>query len=763
MSATLKKTTVLHQSGFLKEAEKNYTSLLLNNENDPVINYLLGTLRYQLGDLIAAKSMLKHAIEIQPNIAEAHNNLGLIYADLLKLEQAEAEFYKAIKLDPQLIDTYNNLANLFIKQGKHQDAKKLIYDGLEIDYSDKELWNTLGNLYVEKIKYKQALSCYDKALSISPSFIQALINRGKLNEKLKEDVLAYQDFSMAISIAPNSADAYTALGKLSLTNRKFHKAQEFLHQALKLDNTNTETLISLGLSYYEQGHLTKAEKYYRKCLAIQPKSSITLNNLANILKETNRLSEAKSNLTEAINIDPSEAEHFSNLGCTLLLQGDITNARHAFKTALSLQPDNPLMYSNFLFFSNYDFGMDADELARIHQEFGLILQPSISTSNPAHRNALINNKTLRIGLISADFRQHPTGFFITGVLANSNTCTVNYYCYSNSNQNDALTRQIQNSTHYWRNVYELHDCELDNLIRSDFIDILIDLSGHTKGNRLSCFKLKSAPIQMTWLGSCHTTGVSEVDYILLDNNYIAAGKDDWFTEQIIRFPRIRWCYTPPAYSPEIKESPVIKNGYITFGSLNNIAKLNITVLKLWADILLSLAKSKILISWKSLSDPLERDRLTEYFKNLGIHESRIILTPGGEKHADTLDLYNQIDIALDPSPFSGGLTSFEALWMGVPVITLHGQKPISRQTLSILMALGRPEWIAYNCHDYKAIALQLADDSGLLTELRMNLRKAMGQTVCDTKAFAFELETVLQNTWNRYCDIQTNYTHHITY
>lgn len=297
----------------------------------------------------------------------------------------------------------------------------------------------------------------------------------------------------------------------------------------------------------------------------------------------------------------------------------------------------------------------------------------------------------------------------------------------------------------------MSDADLAAQIRADGIDILVDLSGHTAGNRLTVFGRKPAPVQAAWLGYFNTTGVGAIDYVLMDAATVPEGGERWFTEEVVRLPEGRFCYAPPDYAPPVAPLPARARGHVTFGSFNNMAKVTPAVIELWAAVLQAVPGARLILKWKSLADAAECDRLRQAFAAHAIAPERLELR-GPTPHREMLTEYGDVDIALDPFPFCGGLTSCEALWMGVPIVTLPGSRPVSRQTLGFLNQLDASELAAPSAARYVAIAAELAGDLDRLATLRADLRARMaGSSLCDGARFTRGLEAAYRTMWRRWC------------
>lgn len=476
----------------------------------------------------------------------------------------------------------------------------------------------------------------------------------------------------------------------------------------------------------------------------------TLQQAAQLIDEGNnhfsdlRLVQAVDCYRQVISIAPTIPEAHNNLGSSLREQGLISEAISCFEYAIKLRQNYASAHSNLLFTQHYAAGQTPAELLASHEVWALAQLTGISTQSfplqsptPAH--------PLIIGLLSPDLYYHPVGVFLLPWLIHHNRQHYKLIAYLDNPNEDGMTRQITAQVTSWRHVDGMDDAALIQQIGSDRIDILIDLAGHTAGNRLKVFAHRAAPVQVSWLGYSSTTAVPAMDYILMDDYLAPTGYEDFCTEKLIRLEGLRFCYTPPPYASAVLPSPVLSKGYVTFGSFNNLAKLTPDVLQTWAEILRCVPDSRLVLKWKSLADPETQERLRTVFTQHGLALDRLDCR-GWSNHPAMLTEYGDIDIALDPFPFSGGLTSCDALYMGVPIITLAGELPIGRQTASLLNALGLDELIANNRVDYIKKAVALALDLSRIDTLRRNLRnQVLASRLCDGAAYARSIEKALSD------------------
>ncbi|MBY0431662.1 MAG: hypothetical protein K2Q10_10725, partial [Rhodospirillales bacterium] len=442
-----------------------------------------------------------------------------------------------------------------------------------------------------------------------------------------------------------------------------------------------------------------------------------------------------------------------DLGAVLAYQGRADEAVACFRRVLAFDPGNALAHANLLMCLNYLPGLSGRAVREAHEDWARGQAEPLRAGWQPHGNNRDPGRRLRLGYVSADFGRHPVGFFLARVLPAHDREAVEVFCYScrAAEEEDDLSRRLAGDAGHWRRVGDLDDDALAERVREDGIDILVDLAGHSAGHRLGLFARKPAPVQVSWLGYFATTGMSAFDATIMDADTVPPGAEAEFVEPVVRLPRLRFCYDPPEPAPAVAPPPCLERGHITFGSFNNLAKLSPAVIALWARVLHAVPASRLVLKWMSLADPLLCRILVESFSVHGIAPERIE-PRGPSPHARMLAEYGDVDIALDPFPFGGGLTSCEALWMGVPVVTLPGERPASRQTLGFLRCLGLGELAADSAGDYVVKAAALAADPARLAVLRQDLRGRMAaSSLCDGPGFARDLEAALRGLWTEWC------------
>lgn len=462
----------------------------------------------------------------------------------------------------------------------------------------------------------------------------------------------------------------------------------------------------------------------------------------NRLLSQNQLVAAEQRYRQVISAAPRVPEAHNNLGTVLKEQGQIDAARRCFERALQLRPHYASAHSNLLFTLHYAPGQTLSGLRAAHESWAKTQLAGVRASElvPASAGA---GAPLTVGLVSPDLYYHPVGCFLLPWLQHHDRTRFRLVAYADSPRVDGMTRRLQAQVALWRHVHGQPDEAVHDTIRGDGVDILVDLAGHTAGNRLRLFARRAAPWQVSWLGYSATTAVPAMDFVLMDASSAPPGYEAFFTERLVRVSGLRFCYSPPEYAPPVAPAPVTRSGNVTFGSFNNLAKLTPEVLATWAAILQGVPGSRLVLKWKALGDAATADRIRSEFARHGVSADRIECRAWSQ-HPQMLAEYGDVDIALDPFPFSGGLTSCDALYMGVPVLTMPGELPIARQTAGFLDALGLPEWIIGGRDAYIASAIAFASDHAALETLRRTMRSRMlAARLCDGPSHARSIEHAL--------------------
>jgi predicted O-linked N-acetylglucosamine transferase (SPINDLY family) len=571
----------------------------------------------------------------------------------------------------------------------------------------------------------------------------ALQGGGRQNEAIAHYLAALQLQPTLVSAANNLANAFMAMGRQD-------DAATYFRLALAADPNHANALVCLGGLLLEAGEDNQALQLLERAVARHPQNFNARVLLVQACDRADQRDEADMHLAKAAELKPDDANVRNNIGTRILSAGRTADAVREMERAVALDPTAAMLQSNLILGRLYLPALSAlDHLAEARKWNERHGKPRIGRL-PAPTTNRDPERPLRIGYVSADFYRHPVGFFMNGPLAHHDRTNFKIHCYSGGRP-DAYTEQLRHKGDTWRDVRRVSDDDLARTIRQDGIDILVDLAGHTAANRLPVFAMRAAPVQIVGGGHTGTTGLDAIDYLISDSFETPEGYERFYSETLLRMPHDYVCYTPPAYAPEINELPAVANGAVTFCCYNNIAKLNNEVVAVWAEILKQLPGSRLKIEARPLRQATTADRLRSLFMAEGIAGERILLG-GGAPHEKFLDFYLQVDAALDPFPYSGGLTTLESLWMGVPVVTMPGEGFATRHSLSHLSNLGLPELAARNRADYIRIAVDLANDRTRLAELRRTLRPRMAQSpLTDAVGYTRALERAYRTVWRTWC------------
>jgi len=608
----------------------------------------------------------------------------------------------------------------------------------------------------------------------------------KLTGRLNDSLIPSQK---SVQLEPRDADAHNNLGIILQELNRLDEAEESLKKALTLRPEYAEAHYNLGITLKEQGRLIEAEASYKQAIKLKPNYSEALTNLGAILQELNRLDEAEESLKKALTLRPEYAEAHYNLGITLKEQGRLIEAEASYKQAIKLKPNYVQAYNNLggvlkqrgrleEAIISYNKAIELEpRYVEAHSNRNLCLNylPSYSplfiykqhlefekqfgglkVELPTILSFVKNtNYRLRIGYVSADFKEHSVAFFFEPLLKSHSSNVVETFCYYNDRVIDTTTRRLMATCDHWRSIYGLTDQNVVNLIRNDKIDILVDLSGHTAGNRLLVFIQKPSPVQVTWLGYPNTTGLSSVDYRFTDIISDPDGDvDNLYSETLLRLPNGFLCYQGNKNIQVDNVLPQNRHEQITFGSFNNVSKITSIVIKTWSKILHAIPTSRLVLKLPTLDN--DTNKYHELFIEEGISKERIKFYQRAPSFEEHLSLYNIIDICLDPFPYNGTTTTCEALWMGVPVITLLGDRHAGRVGASILTNIGLKDFIANDIDNYIKLAVDMSNNTKYLQKIRRNLRKQMQEApLCNAPSFASDVERVYQNIWYKYHQKQT--------
>jgi len=708
--------TAYHRSGDLAKAQAGYKKVLKKRPNHFGALHMLAVSEQQSGNSPSAERLLRRALLIDPKSAAARCDLGVVLAAQQRPDDALACYDHLIALKPDFFDAHFNRGNLLLRLERFAEATASYDNAIALNPQHVDALNGNGEALHHLGRFTDAIACYDRVLSVRPGDVRALINRGAAFKDLRQAKEAIANFDLALAIAPDNTVAWINRGQALLVLGRIGEALESFHRALSI---NPEL---------DQAWLGRAR----------------------ILVLTKNVTEALAACQRALAIQPNSASALAQIGQCHMLQGDTEAAVSYFDRSLAIKPDDDAILSNRIFALDFSADGNFTRHQAARSEFWRQIGSKISVEHPApYANDLDPARRIVLGYVSADFRQHSAAHAFRPVLENHDKSLFEVICYSGSATEDDVTGSFRDVADRWRSAQQWSDDRLADGIRADKVDILIDLSGHTEGNRLRSFARKPAPIQVSAWGHANGTGLPTIDYLFADPVMIPSEVRHLFAEQIYDLPCAIIIEPPPA-GLRCPEPPVTSNGYLTYGVFTRASRISDAVIAVWARILRSDVTSRLLIKDYLIDDVAIRTRLLENFAAHGIASDQICLM-GSTSREEHLAAYGRIDICLDPFPHGGGVSTWETLHMGVPVVTMLGNGTSKRLGGAILSAIGMTDWIATDDDQYVEIALRSTPDR--LKSLRRELPDLIDRR-CGPVAYTRAVEEAYRTMWEKYCGQQ---------
>lgn len=560
---------------------------------------------------------------------------------------------------------------------------------------------------------------------------------------------AARSFQRVIALAPGDAITHYNLARIRRLQGRFDEAAAGYRESLRLQPALAEAHLSLGDMARDRGELKQAMVHYENALGVRTDYAEAYNNLGIVLKRRGDPEGALRAWRKAVECNPGLAAGWNNIGDELRQIGDPRRAIEHYRRALALRPDFSLAHSNVLFALSYHVLASPEALLAESREWDRRHGAVGRAATFEHRHAGDPEKRLKVGYVSPDFKRHSVSYFFEPILRSHDRGKVEVYCYAEVAEPDAVTERLRQQADHWRSTIGLSDEALAGRIHQDGIDVLVDLAGHTAHNRLRAFTYRPAPVQATYLGYFATTGLSAMDYWLSDAVLTPPDTVERATEAIWRLPRCCVSYAPPSEAGAVAARA--KGGPVTFGSFNHISKVSDEAVALWGAVLRAVPDSRFILKTRYLRDEATRTKLLARFAEVGIDADRIELRGGTPDITEHFAAYGEIDIALDTVPRTGGTTTADALWMGVPVVSLAGPRFIERLSATMLTAVGLEELIATDTADYVAKSVALAKDPERRAGMRTELRARMAASdLCDGRSLADALETSYRAMWRRH-------------
>lgn len=643
---------------------------------------------------------------------------------------------------------------------RYAEAERAYRAALQIDRTNPQALALLGTLAGVAGRFQMAIELFLQALPRDPANADLYHNLGETYRQLGDTGKALPAFNRAIELRPEHWQAYRSAADTAIAAaEKAGNAAGGVH-ASELRRIAVTYLLTLG-SLQKKRHLQGAESALRDAIALDPENADALFILGSLLHDKGFPTEAAALLRRAIAHNPNHAGYHQNLGNALGVLRRWQEMEAAFRTAIALDPNDRTIQqcldSTSLMRWLYDDEPSPQKIFDHHRAWGMQIEAEIAATASAvapFAHSRDPDRRLRIAYLSADFRNHSVGYFIHPLLAHHDPAAVEVFGYSETSQTDNVTDSLRRLCGTWRETFTLSDEALRAQLRADRIDIVIDLAGHTAHNRLRALAVRAAPVTATWLGYPATTGLSAIDWRITDAIADPPGAERFYTEKLIRLPHGFLCYERLGEdAPDVSPLPAASAGHVTFGSFNNPLKLSASTISTWAAILGALPPSRLLLKAPTFVDPGLQRFVLDLFAAHGIAAARIVFGDATPTVSAHLGSYAELDVALDPFPYNGTTTSCEAMWMGVPVVTLVGAAHHGRVGLDLLTRVGLAELAAPDPEAYVTTAIALAQDLPRLQRIRGTLRERLSTSaLCDSKGFARSFERALRDMWWQWCD-----------
>ncbi len=717
---------LMDEAGFTRSVEHAYAQMFAQwctESPDPLEAlvqraenaYNLGVESAEAAEWSEAEIHLRRALSLVPEFAEANSQLGLTLQHRGASAEAEKHFRATVALQKESPAAHYNLGMNLLRQGQWHEAERSLRTALTL-----------------RPDFPEALTSLDRALQAQQRWVEC--------EMLWRGVLLRD---------PEFIPGYVHLSTALRTLQRSTEALACIRRGLQIDPDSLPLQMQLGVALKEVGQFEEAEKFALAVLERNPESAQGWNNVAEVWNGMRRLVEAEEGYRKALVINPQLAQAHGNLGIVLQNQGRLHEAEASMRRGMELLPRDVTAHGNLLFVLNYHPDKSGAEVFAEYRAFDDKFAVPLREKWRPHTNSRDANRILKVGFVSPDFRNHSVGYFLEPLLAEFDKSKVHVYAYAELRREDGATARYKSYVDHWVPTRGMSDEALAERIRADGIDILVDLAGHTGGNRLGTFALKPAPVSVSWMGYGYTTGLSAIDYYLTDVTSAPPGSESYFAETPWRLP-MSWVYRPigAPHMGEVGELPAAKNGFVTFGTLTRAIRVNHLTVRVWSELLKRVPGSRLVINSSSYKDAQTQEELAQRFMAHGVERERLLIGFS----SPPWDVLRGIDIGLDCFPHNSGTTLFETLYMGLPFVTLTGRPSVGGMGGSILQGLGRPEWIASTEAEYIDIAAALAQDHQALARLRAGLREEMrASLLMNEPAFARSVEDAFRQMFIQWC------------
>ncbi|MBI4183153.1 MAG: tetratricopeptide repeat protein [Proteobacteria bacterium] len=787
MASLLERALAHHRAGRQAEAERLCARALAETPGDPEALYLAGMLASRAGRAGEAVARLEAACRAAPDRARYTAGLGAALRRAGRVEEALAAFARTLALDPGHREAHAARAALLLQAGRTEEAEAGARAGLARDAEAPGLLNLLALALKARGATAEAEAALRRALARAGDFLPARANLAALLAEEGRYAEALAEADAAAAPAPNDPELHANRAAILIALDRAEEAEQAARRALALDPGSHEGAVNLSAALQRAGRIEEAaaasraglarhpgsarlnanlgaaltalgeaagaEAAFRRAVSLDPSLVAARNGLGALLQKLDRLGEAEAELREAVALEPGGTRARLNLSIVLLADARHGEAIAEARAALAIDPGDAAARSHLLLALAYGVGegADPDLVLAEHRQWDERIAAPLRAAWRAHANAPDAERRLRVGYLSPDLREHSVAYFIAPVLAAHDRGAVEVACYADVVRPDSVTERLRAHADLWRSVAGLVPSAIAEAIRADRIDILVDLAGHTWPRAMLVMARKPAPLQGSWIGYPNTTGLSAMDFRITDATADPPGAAEArHVERLVRLAPAFLCYAPPAEAP----APMARaeGAPLTFASFNNVAKLSPAAIAAWARLLSAVPEAGLLLKYRGLDDPGLAARVRAAFAAEGVGPDRLTLRgrdPGLGAH---FAAYHQVDVALDSFPYNGTTTTCEALWMGVPVVTLAGKTHAARVGASLLSAAGLGDLVAGDEEGYVALAAALAADRAQRGRLRAELRPRLAASpLMDASGLARALEGAYRSLWREWC------------
>jgi predicted O-linked N-acetylglucosamine transferase (SPINDLY family) len=717
---------------------------------DPGFLLNRGVALQALGRLAEAEGAFRQAAEARPDLPEAHNNLANTLHKLGHEDQALQHWRRALALRPDYFEAHQNLALILGDRGDADAAVEHARAAARLAPLQAPVHLVLAGALSEQGRHAEAEAACREALRLQPKLVAAHLALARVLRLAGRADEALATARETLKRDPRDTDAHVEAGVTLACLGRPGEAELRLRHALWLRHDGYAARHNLGVLLAERRRFAAATEQFRQALRLRPGSPADTLSLARALARLGDLDGAVTAVREALVSQPGHAPLWSCLGELPAQQGHNSESVCAFREALRLKPDFVIAHSSLLIMLNTDPSLTPAQLLCEHRQWAAAhTRVEVQGPSPQHDRDL--NRRLRVGYVSPDLVKHVLVHFFEPALAHHDPAQVQAVCYADVLLGDAVTARLRSLAHGWRSIHGQSDDEVASLVRQDRIDILVDLAGHT-GGRLGLFARRPAPVQVSWLGYPATTGLDAMQYRLTDAVADPPGEPPGHTEELVRLPDGFCAYLPDPAAPPVSPPPCRANGFVTFASLHKLAKLNDEVLDLWCAVLRAAPRSRLLVFRDVLRGSVLED-FRQRFARRGFSENRVVLRHRVEGEGGYLAVYREVDMLLDAFPWGGHATACEALWMGVPVVTMRGDRYAGRMVASTLTQVGLVDLIAGSPEEFVGFAAALASNTDRLATLRAALREQVRRSpLCDGAASTRHLEAAYRALWRRWAE-----------